>query len=270
MNEFLDFVLINIGGFKIQVIDGLKLGVFLILVIGLLFILKRIIYRSTKINEAKKYSIFNLSRYFISVLAILMALQIIGFNLSLLLAGSAALLVGLGLGIQNLFSDYVSGLIILFDSTLKVGDVIEINGIVCKVQEIHLRTTLVFTREDKYIILPNTELTRNLLINWTHNSLAARFDVKVGVSYQSDINLVKSSLLASLENCSSVLAQPKPFVRMLNHGDSSLEFGVYFFTNEVFRVEQIKSEIRENITRLFRENKIEIPFPQRVIHTINT
>jgi small-conductance mechanosensitive channel len=100
----------------------------------------------------------------IILISIVAGLQLFGFNLSVLVAGSAALLVGIGLGLQNLFSDFISGILLLLDSSVKVNDVIELNGMVCVVQEINLRTTTVLTRDDKYIILPNTDLTRNQLL----------------------------------------------------------------------------------------------------------
>ncbi|MFZ1704766.1 MAG: mechanosensitive ion channel domain-containing protein [Saprospiraceae bacterium] len=189
-----------------------------------------------------------------------------GFNITILLAGSAALLVGLGLGIQNLFSDYISGIIILFDSSIKVGDIIEINNIVGKVQEIKLRTSLVLTRDDRYIIIPNTELTKSPIINWTHYDISARFSISVGVAYHSDVHLVKSLILQAVKENEHVLQTPEPFVRFDDFGDSALQFNVFFWAHDVFRVENIKGQIRESITQKFRNNAVEIPFPQRVVH----
>ena len=198
----------------------------------------------------------------------MIGLQILGFNLSVLVAGSAALLVGIGLGLQNLFSDFVSGIIILIDSTVKVDDIIEMNGMVCQVQEINIRTTTVLTRDDKYIILPNSDLTRNQLINWTHSAISSRFEVGVGVDYSSDVKLVMKLLKEAVDKQHGVLKNPDPFVRFINFGDSSLDFSIIFWSEEVFRVENIKSEIRIRIFELFNSNNVAIPFPQRVIHTM--
>ena len=175
-------------------------------------------------------------------------------------------MVGLGLGLQNLFSDFISGLILLVDSSIKVDDVIEIEGLVCKVQEINLRTTTVLTRDDKYIILPNTILTKNQLINWTHSDVTSRFDVTVGVDYASDVKLVMAVLKQAVESHPSVLKTPPPSIRFADFADSSLNFTILFWCEEVFRVENIKSEIRVRIFELFTENNISIPFPQRVLH----
>jgi small-conductance mechanosensitive channel len=174
--------------------------------------------------------------------------------------------VGVGLGLQNLFSDFISGILLLLDSSVKVNDVIELNEMVCVVQEINLRTTTVLTRDDKYIILPNTDLTRNQLINWTHSDLASRFEVTVGVDYSSDVKQVMQVLKEAVDSQNHVLKQPSPFVRFTDFGDSSLNFSIIFWSEELFRVENIKSEMRIKIFELFKDNNITIPFPQRVVH----
>lgn len=267
MKEFLNYSLIELGNFRIKVSSIFMLIIFFAIVVILLKLIKNIIYRRKKIELSKRYAIYNLIKYFILVFSIMAALQIIGFNLSVLLAGSAALLVGLGLGLQNLFSDFISGIILLVDSTVKVNDVIEVNGLVCTVQEINLRTTTVLTRDDKYIIVPNTDLTKNQIINWTHNNIASRFEITVGVDYASNVILVMQILKEAVTNHAGVLKTPVPFARFTDYGDSSLNFSVYFWSEEVFRVENIKSEIRIDIFNQFKENNITIPFPQRVIHS---
>lgn len=266
MEELLNYTLFQDGEFNIKVISIIKLFGFLIVTGLLLKIIKKAIYKIDKIDEAKKYSIYSLVRYFIIVISIVTGLQFFGFNLSVLVAGSAALLVGVGLGLQNLFSDFVSGIILLVDSSVKVNDVIEADGLICIVKEINLRTTTVLTREDKYIILPNSNLTAHQLINWTHNDLASRFTVNVGVDYSSDVHQVMQVLKEAVDKQNGVLKEPNPFVRFTDFGDSSLNFSIIFWSEDVFRVENIKSEMRIKIFELFRENNIIIPFPQRVVH----
>jgi small-conductance mechanosensitive channel len=269
MRKIIDYTLFQDGAFNIKVISILKLLVFLIAVILLLKIIRKAIYRVDKIDVAKKYSIYSLIRYLIIVISIISGLQLFGFNLSVLVAGSAALLVGIGLGLQNLFSDFVSGIILLVDSSVKVNDVIELNGLVCTVQEINLRTTTVLTRDDKYIILPNSDLTRNQLINWTHSDLASRFEVTVGVDYSSDIHQVIRILKEAVDSQNNVLKEPNPFIRFTDFADSSLNFSVIFWSEELFRIETTKSDLRIKIFELFKENNITIPFPQRVVHINN-
>ena len=269
IKKILNYEIIQIGSDIIIVASLVKLVAFILLVIVVLGLLKKMIYKSTKIDAPKKYSIFSLVKYFFLVFATLTGLQIIGFDLSVLIAGSAALLVGIGLGLQNLFSDFISGIIILFDSTVKVNDIIEVNGTVSIVQEINLRTTTVLKKKEKYIILPNSHLTKNELINWTHSSVSSRFEVLIGVDYSSDINQVMQILKDIVLNQEGVQKEPKPFVRFIEFGASSLDFSVIFWSEEVFKVNNIKSDLRIKIFNAFKENKIEIPFPQRVVHLKN-
>lgn len=266
MKDLLNKSILSFGDVTVKISMIIEIIALIISVIVILVILRKAIFKTKKIEESKKYSIFNLLKYFILVIGIVIGLQVVGFNITLLLGGSAALLVGFGLGIQSIFSDFVSGFVLLVDSTVKVNDVIEINGLVSKVQDINLRTTTVLTRDDKYIILPNTDLTRNQLINWTHSDIASRFDVSVGVDYSSDVNVVMNLLRESVLNMDGILEKPVPFVRFTDYGDSSLNFSVFFWSEEVFRVEQIKSDIRVRIFNLFNTNGIKIPFPQRVVH----
>ena len=266
MKEILNYTLFQLGKYTITVWSLLKLILFIVIILFLLKVIKKGIYRTKKIDQAKKYSIYNLFKYLILAFSFAIGFQILGVNISLLLAGSAALLVGIGLGLQSLFSDFVSGIIILLDSSIKVNDIIEVNGLVCKVLEINLRTSMVLTRDDKYIILPNSDLTRNQLINWTYTDITSRFEVKIGVDYSSDVNHVMKILKDAVIGQEGVLIKPEPFVRFTDYGDSSLNFSVLFWSQEVFRVENIKSEIRVRIFELFNENNITVPFPQRVLH----
>lgn len=266
MDEILNYSIVHIGDFNLKVLSLVKLIAYFAVVFVFLQSVKRLIYRPKKMDISRKFAIYSLFKYVTFIFAFVFGLQILGFNLSVLLAGSAALLVGIGLGLQNLFSDFVSGIIILVESSVKVEDVIEVNGLVCKVQKINLRTTTVLTREDKYIILPNTDLTRNQLINWTHSNVRSRFEIPVGVDYSSDVSLVMRLLKQAAVEHKGVLEDPQPSVRFNDYGDSSLQFLVFFWAEEVFRVENIKSEIRVRIFELLRENKITIPFPQRVVH----
>ncbi len=266
MKDLLNYTIFEDGEFNIKVISIIKLFVFFIIIGLFLKIIKKTIYKIDKIDVAKKYSIYSLVRYLIIVISIISGLQLFGFNLSVLVAGSAALLVGIGLGLQNLFSDFVSGIILLVDSSVKVNDVIEADGLICIVKEINLRTTTVLTRDDKYIILPNSSLTTHQLINWTHNDLASRFEVNVGVDYSSDVTQVMQVLKEAVDSQNGILKDPSPFVRFTDFGDSSLNFSIIFWSEDVFRVENIKSEMRIKIFELFKQNKITIPFPQRVVH----
>ena len=267
MKKILDYTLFEIDKFQLKVSSILLLILLIVVVKIILQLIKKSLNGSSRIEAAKKYSLFNLIKYVIIIFAIFFGFQILGFNLSLILAGSAALLVGVGLGLQNIFSDFVSGIILLIESKIKVNDILEVNDLMCRVLEINLRTTTVLTRDDRYIILPNTDLTKNEIVNWTYNDdITSRFEVSVGVSYSSDIVLVKKILMQVADEQAGVIKSPEPFVRFNEFADSSLNFSIYFWSEEVYQVENIKSEMRTRIFELFAENKINIPFPQRVLH----
>jgi len=266
MKEILQYNLIQLGDYTLKLSSVFAIIITLLLIFFLLRIIKRAIYRTARFDIAKKYSFYSLIKYFTLVATCIIILQLLGIDISVLMAGSAALLVGIGFGLQNIFSDFISGITILVESSVKVDDVIEVNGMVCKVEAINLRTTTVLTREDKYIIFPNTDLTKNQLINWTHTDIASRFDVNVGVDYSSDIHLVMTILKDAAQNHPKVLKEPSTFVRFSDYGESSLIFTVFFFSADVFRAENIKSEIRVSIFDKFKENGVIIPFPQVDLH----
>ncbi len=266
MKKIFDYTIFEFDNFQLKVSSILFVVLLIVVVNIILRIIKKSIYATSHIDAAKKYSLYSLIKYVIFVFAIIAGFQILGFNLSLLLAGSAALLVGIGLGLQNIFSDFVSGIILLIESKIKVNDILEVKGLVCRVLEINLRTTTVLTRDDRYIILPNTDLTKNQIINWTYTEVASRFEVSIGVGYSSDIKLVSRILKDIIDHQDGVLKKPAPFVRFEDFGNSSLAFSIYFWSNEVYGVENIKSEIRSKIFEKFHEHDIEIPFPQRVVH----
>ncbi|MDI1317147.1 mechanosensitive ion channel domain-containing protein [Flavobacterium sp.] len=270
MNEIFDYTLFNIDGFTLKIATFVKLFALLFVLIVILKIIRLSIYKSHRFDEPKKFSIYTLTKYVIIIFAFIYGLRVVGFDVSVLLAGSAALLVGFGLGMQNLFSDYISGLIILIDSSIKVGDILDIDGLICQVQEINLRTTTVFTRDDKYIILPNTDLTRKHLINWTHSEITSRFEIAVGVDYNSDVDHVIKIMLEVASTFDKIKKDPETFVRLKEFGDSSLDFGIFFWSDEIFRIEKIKSDYRIALFKAFNDNKISIPFPQRVIHSTNS
>jgi small-conductance mechanosensitive channel len=270
IKEILEFNLFPIGKFELKVFHLLfSLGYF----IGVYFFLRIVklsIYKVNSFDAAKKFSIYKLTKYVIWIFAIVTGLQMLSINMTIILGGLGALLVGFGLGMQNLFSDYISGVIILVDSSIKFGDIIEVNGIICKVVSIKLRTTTVFTRDDRYIILPNTDLTRNPVINWTNNTTTCRFDVGVGVDYKSDVALVMRLMEETTAKIEKIKTDPKPIVRFSDFGNSSLDFNIFFWSDELFRIETIKSEYRVKLFQAFAENNISIPFPQRVLHFPNT
>lgn len=264
--QILDTKLFEIEHYSLRIYNLAGFVVFMIIASLLWIMLKKIISKSNRLDPSKKYSITQLTKYIYIVFGITTSLHILGINISVLLAGSAALLVGVGLGLQNLFNDFVSGIILLSDKTLKVGDIIEVNSMIYKVQEINFRTSTMLGRDESYIIMPNSALTGNNLTNWTHEKISSRFDVTIGVNYSTDVLKLIPILVSAAKMHPQVLQDPEPFVRFMDYGDSSLDFSIFFYTNEIFWVEQIKSDIRIEIFKAFKINNITVPFPQRVIH----
>jgi small-conductance mechanosensitive channel len=192
----------------------------------------------------------------------------LGINVTGVFAASAALLIGIGLALQTLFQDIISGIFILVDQSVHVGDIIELEGKIGKVDEIKLRTTRATTSDNKVLVIPNHLYLTNSLYNWTQNGTTTREGVSVGVAYGSDVQLVKKLLLEAATNHPKVLKDPPPAVLFTNFGDSSLDFKVVFTLNDSFNARFPQSDIRFEIDRLFRENNVSIPFPQRDIHII--
>lgn len=224
------------------------------------------IYKNKGIDVGSQFAFNQLVKYVIYVFAILMALDAIGINMTLLLGGAAALLVGVGLGLQQTFNDFISGIVLLFERSVSVGDVLEFEGTVGTIKEIGLRSSLVETRENISLIVPNHLLVNNNVINWTHYSDKVRFEISIGVAYGSDASLVKKILLDIVDQNPYALQYPAPIVRLENFGESSLDFKLYFFSRNYMVIEDIKSDIRLEINRMFNEFNITIPFPQRDIH----
>lgn len=265
MKEFFDYTIFKIGKYEFTVISVLGIIVLIIGVKIILWLIKKSIDGASRIEVSKKYAVYNLVKYVIIVVSVIVGFQILDFNFTLLLGGAAALLVGVGLGLQNIFSDFISGIILLVESKVKINDIVEVDGLLCRVSDINLRTTTVLGRDDKYIILPNSLLTKNQIINWTYGDIASRFFVSVGVGYNSDIVLVKKLLQEIIDNQEGALKSPNPFVRFVDFADSYLSFSVYFWSEDVYGVENIKSEIRTKIFNKFNEHNIDIPLPQRVL-----
>ena len=245
------------------------IGLLVLTRIALVF-LKRIITRKLKREDKLKFvSVFSFSRWVIYLIILLVAFDSVGVNATAIFAASAALLVGVGLALQTFFQDVISGIFILIDQTVHVGDIIEIDGKVGRVEEIKIRTTRAVTIDNKVLVIPNHKYLSSILYNWTENGSLTRENVEVGVAYGSDVNLVKKLLLEVANNNNSILKTPEPLVLFTDFGESSLNFKLIFTLNNSFTAVIPKSDLRFEIDRVFRENNITIPFPQRDIHIIN-
>jgi small-conductance mechanosensitive channel len=254
---------------SVSIMDFLILAAVLVIASLLLTLLRKLLSRNMPRDDKKKFKVvFGYARWLIYVLIMLITFHTLGINVTGVFAASAALLIGIGLALQTFFQDIISGVFILVDQSVHVGDIIEIEGKIGKVDEIKLRTTRATTSDNKVLVIPNHLYLTNSLYNWTQNGVMTRESVTVGVAYGSDVQLVKKLLLQAASNQPEVLDAPEPAVLFMDFGDSALIFKVVFTLADSFNARFPQSSIRFEIDRLFRENGISIPFPQGDIHII--
>jgi len=227
-------------------------------------------YNRQEIDAGHRYSLNRLITYIIYVGAFMIAMETLGFKMTVIWGGAAALLVGIGLGLQDVFRDFISGIILLFDRTIRVGDVIELDMMVGEVQKIDLRVSTVITRDNIVILIPNSKLITDKVINWSHSNNIARFRITVGVAYGSDTEKVYNILIDEAKKHPKILEYPTPIPQMVSFGNSSLDFHLYFWSTYFMQIEFIKSELRMSIDKAFRENGVTIPFPLRDLWFRNT
>jgi len=269
LDEYTHYTLIEYGDFKLTlgaltaiVVLYLIIKVFLILFKGFL----RRYFKRKKYEASRVNGIYQIVRYFVSIGFILAVIKFLGIDITWLIASSAALMVGIGLGLQNVFNDFISGVILLFEGTVDPKDIVSIGDMVGKVKKIGVRTSHIITQNNITILVPNHKLTDDNVINWSHMNEPPRFKVSVGVAYGSDTKLVKDILLDTANNHPEISKKYEPFVRFTNFGDSSLDFELFFWSDQVFLIEDVMSDLRFQIDEAFRENNVTIPFPQRDLH----
>jgi small-conductance mechanosensitive channel len=269
LEKILEFEIISIGEYKLKIISLLVILLIVVITKIVLWLIKRSIFRKkklTKFNEGNSYASFQLIKYVIWVIAVGLILETFGVKVTILIAGSAALLVGIGLGLQQTFNDIISGIILLSERSIKIEDILEIDGDVVKIQEIGLRTSKGLNTDDISIIIPNSLITTNKVINWSHQTKKTRFRIDVGVSYGSDVDLVLKILEESALEHSDIFEKDLVEARLVNFGNSSLDFQILFFSKNIFRINKVKSDIRRIITKKFIQNKVTIPFPQMDVY----
>ena len=228
-------------------------------------VFRKNILSQSGMEEGLQDSITTISVYAVWSVGILIALNAFGFNATSLTVVLGALGVGLGFGLQAIFNNFVSGIILLFERPIQVGDDIEVNGLWAQVRKINVRATVVQTYDNASIIIPNSDLISSQVTNWSFKDKRLRRNVAVGVAYGSDVELVRDTLLEVVDKTPRILKLPKPDVVFKDFGDSALIFMVRFWT----RVEyfySVETDVRFSIDRLFRERNIEIAFPQQDIH----
>ncbi|WP_299779961.1 mechanosensitive ion channel domain-containing protein [uncultured Formosa sp.] len=235
----------------------------------LLKILSKLATRKLPKDDKIKFEmLFSYGSWVVYLIILLITFDSIGINVTAVFAASAALLIGVGLALQTLIQDIISGVFIIVDQSVHVGDIIEIDNKIGRVEEIKLRTTRAVTLNNRVIIIPNHIFLTSSLYNWTQNGKETKDTVTVGVAYGSNVELVETLLLQSVENHPDILSEPAPRVLFMDFGDSALIFRVAFTVRESFLGEGPRSDVRFKIEKLFREHQISIPFPQRDLHVV--
>ncbi len=274
IKEFLSLPITSIGTTELT----LWSVVYFLLLIFLLFYLtakirKWVVYKllaKSKIDLGVRIAVGTILRYIVLVIGFIIVLQTIGLDLSAITVLAGALGVGIGFGLQNITNNFVSGIIILFERPIKVGDRIEVGNVSGDVISISMRSTTIVTNDNISIIVPNSDFISSKVINWSHTDRNIRFNIPVGVSYNEDPEVIRKILLEVADENDGILKQPKPDVLFQEYADSALVFDLRVWTREyINRPDVLKSQIYYAAFRKFKEHNIEIPFPQRDLHIKN-
>ena len=230
-------------------------------------VLQTKVYEKAQLEQSARYAISSGITYFIIGVAAIIGLNIAGIPLRSLTIFAGAFGIGLGFGMQNIINNFVSGIIIFFEKPVKVGDIVTLDKeIAGKIEKISTRSTVVKTFDRKTVVVPNSKFLESNVVNWVHGGdMLLRSKVVVGVAYGTDTELVKNCLLKVMDSHPDIKKDPAPIVRFAEFGDSSLNFELYFWAH-IFERWMAISDLNFAVDRIFRENNIEIPFPQRDLH----
>lgn len=265
--------LFEISGHKLSVMTFVTAVIlFIVFVKGAHFVERflRKFLHDKPIDQGIKNSLARFGRYITIIVGAVVTLETIGVSLSSLAALGAVLMVGIGFGLQNIAQNFISGLIILLERPIKQGDIVEVGGVSGRVVDIQARSTLIQTRDDVSILVPNSQFISEQVINESFSGQQIRHSVKVGVSYGSDTQLVKETLLAVARDNKRVLNTPEADVLFTDFGDSSLNFELRVWLDDLWSYIVVLSELRFEIDKRFREKNITIPFPQRDLHLVSS
>ena len=261
---------VDVGGVRLSPADTL-LGIVVFFVILAVFRTLKItlgtrILPQTRLDPGLQHSLTTGLGYVGFLAAAMIGIIVMGVDLSGIAIIAGALSVGIGFGLQNVVNNFVSGLILLVERPVKVGDWVVVGAIEGTVKQINVRSTEIETFQRASVIIPNADLIANSVTNWTHKDKYGRVDIPIGVAYGTDTEKVTQLLLQIARDHPRVMRFPEPFVVFKDFGASSLDFELRAYTNDVLWTVIISSDIRYKIDACFREEGIEIPFPQRVVH----
>ncbi|MGM0656607.1 MAG: mechanosensitive ion channel domain-containing protein [Thermodesulfobacteriota bacterium] len=260
---------LNIGNMKFSFLGAIGAGLVLIVTYALVRIWKWVFQKKflsrSGMDQGLQESITTISGYIIWAMGLLIALHAFGLNTASLAVAFGALGIGIGFGLQNIVNNFISGIILLFERPIQVGDDVEVNGTWARVRQINVRSTVVQTYDNASLIIPNADFISNQVTNWSFKDKRVRRKISVGVAYGSDVELVRTILLQIAGDTSNVLCYPTPDVLFNDFGDSALIFVLRLWT-DVDHMLAVDTNVRFKIDKKFRENNIEISFPQRDIH----
>lgn len=268
LEQFFDLTF-TVGSLNFS-IKGMVLAVSIVFITHLFLrvgraLLKEKVLDKRPIARGLKDSILTIVSYLGWALGLLLALGFLGINTTSLAVIFGALSIGIGFGLQNIFNNFISGLILLFERPIQVGDYVEIGGLWAEVKKINVRSTVVQTFDNASVIIPNSEFISRQVTNWSFRDKRMRRNLEVGVAYGSDVDLVEKTLLEIALATPGVLKYPRPDVIFVDHADSYLVFRLRIWV-DVDDYWVVASRIRFDIDRRFRELAIEIAFPQRDLH----
>jgi small-conductance mechanosensitive channel len=268
---WLQHPLIEIGDSAVTMLSLLKIAFWFVLVLALDMLARRLIVsrllRRTRFEPGLQFAITKFFGYVFVTLGFYVALVVNGIDLSSLALIAGALGVGIGFGLQNIVSNFVSGLILLAERPIVLGDRIEVAGVAGQVTKISLRSTTVVTNDNISIIVPNSDLITHPITNWSYGDPKVQIRIPIGVAYGTDVERLRAVLLEVAAEHPSVLKSPEPTVLFEGFGDSALNFELGVWTQDMAqKPRRFRSAINFAIERKLRENNIEIPFPQRVVH----
>lgn len=219
------------------------------------------------LDRSLQYAIAQIASNVVLIIGIFVVLENTGIHLGALTVFAGAAGVGIGFGLQNIASNFISGLVILAERPITIGDRVEVAGVVGQVQQIRARSTVIVTNDNISMIVPNSKFIDSPVTNWTYGDPRVRFRVPIGVAYGSDVNKVREALIAAGRSNSHVLEEPAPSVFLKEFGESSINFELVVWSAEMsHRPSRFKSDLNFAIEEKLREAGIEIPFPQRDLH----
>ncbi|MEM7760502.1 MAG: mechanosensitive ion channel domain-containing protein, partial [Cyanobacteria bacterium P01_A01_bin.40] len=269
VNTFNKSVL-SLGGNDFSIINLLFLvGLFIVSIIISSYItnlLRTNVLQATRMTRGSQEIISIITKYGLIAISTVVLLQAYGLNLSSLALIGSALGVGIGFGFQDIARNFASGIVLLFERSIQVGDFIQIGGHLGVVEEVRTRSIVLKTLDRISIIVPNSRFLSEEVINWNHRRSVSRIHLPVGVAYGSDVKKVKSALLQAAAEHVEVLRNPPPQVFFTEFGDSSLNFELLIWTSDPSRQAPLKSDLCFRIEELFNEQQIVIPFPQRDVN----